>query len=293
MGQDTNQLLEYTIDTLLKAFNPERKPIMKKAHFFKMMDILDTRLQKQKIDINYPKYWYKYGSVAHVAVLSQTIPNGFNRYCQEDNILVPYPCSKSYDIEVDKKIVIDSTIRFLCQEYQYKEDYGRLLKDASYKLNSPHKFNTMFQKYLESVESLKQVRPSTLFKDREIEPLLNILLAEFPEEKYPELLDIHLAWDDTVRLIIRHINDSKVKYNYLSQLNDLFWTTYSKAIRIDYNQHIPRNEIKKWEQEYSKSIVPSLVSIEEIRRKIIMDNDFNINTDDKLVKDTLQIAYHL
>ncbi len=56
-----NFLLEYAIDSLLKTFNPERKPVMLQFHFFKLMNLLDTRLRKQGVDIELPGYWYKYG----------------------------------------------------------------------------------------------------------------------------------------------------------------------------------------------------------------------------------------
>lgn len=285
-------MLEYTIDTLLKTFNYQRKFIMKKVHFYKMMDILDTRLQKQGIDIGYPKYWYRYGSVADVGVLSQRISVGFSPYLDGDFIL-PYPYTKSYDVDVNIKSKINSTVSHICKQYQYKENYGQLLKEESYRLNSPYKFNTIFQDLLDSVKSLNNSRQTTLYTETEIiEPLLDCLSAEFPEENYPELLDMYLAWDDTARLILHHVKSSGSKHIYLDKITEIFWITYSNAIKIDYNQHIPKENIKAWEEEYLKSIAPSLIEIEAIRKKIILDNDFDIIPDDGLVKETLEIAYY-
>jgi len=61
MEKKPNFLLEYRIDSLLKTFNPYRKPMMKQYHFYKLMNLLDTRLKKQGMDIKLPEYWYKYG----------------------------------------------------------------------------------------------------------------------------------------------------------------------------------------------------------------------------------------
>ena len=83
MNEEKNQLLEYTIDTLLNTFNPDRKPIMKKAHFFKMMDIVDTKLLKQGIDIRYPSYWYRYGNDC-LSIKSSLI------YSSTQHITTPY-----------------------------------------------------------------------------------------------------------------------------------------------------------------------------------------------------------
>ena len=292
MDQDSNQLLEYTIDTLLKTFNPDCKPIMKKVHFYKMMDILDTRLQDQDIDIGYPKYWYRYGSVAHLDLLDELIPYGFSRYWIGNSIVYPAKHRRFYEIDRKIKHIINSTIENLRKKYQYKQDYGRLLKKDSYKLNSPYIFNTTFQYYLDSIDSLKM--QNSLYASNDLlEPLLDKLLAEFPENDYPELLDTHLAWDDTTRLVLDHMQESKEKYYCLEKLTMLFWGIYSKAIRIDYNQHIPKDIISDWEQEYGSSIHNIDLKIEEIRNEVIENCDFTINTDDKLIKKLMQKIYEL
>ena len=48
MPEENNQLLGYTIDKLIKAFNPYRKERMNKFHFYKLMNLLDYRLQKAR-----------------------------------------------------------------------------------------------------------------------------------------------------------------------------------------------------------------------------------------------------
>lgn len=294
MIQESNQLLEYTIDKLLRTFNPNSKPIMKKSHFFKMMDLLDTRLQKQNIDINYPKYWYRYGSVAHCGLLNKIIPYGFSRYTRKDNIVVPYPCRTSYDINNQSKTIIDSTVNTLCDKFKFKKKYGRLLKKESYRLNSPYKFNTIFQDYFDVIKSLKNpASPQLLTTNEILEPLLDNLLAEFPEEKYPELSDSHLAWDDTTRLVVDYINEPSQLYTYLTNLSNLFWGLYSKAIRLDYNQNIPKDIIQEWEHQYLKEIYPTEEKIEQIRKEIILNFDFDIAADDELVKEILQKAHDL
>jgi hypothetical protein len=294
MEKEQNQLLEYTIDTLLKTFNPERKPIMKKSHFFKMMDLLDTRLQKKGIDINYPKYWYRYGSVAHMEVLGQNIPHGFLRYIDDDSIISPYPCRLAYNIDDELKVEIRSTIAPLCEKYQYQTGYGRLLKTESYRINAPFAFNTTFQNLFDILSRFKNPCQAGLFTlHDELEPLLDTLLEQFPDEKYPELIDMHLAWDDTTRVIISYIEDKKLQERLLEELVELFWKSYSNAIKIDCNQHIPPEIIKKWEIEYEGSIVPTLLEIENIRKKVITVVELNTDPYDSFAKKIMQKAYDL
>lgn len=292
MEQESNHLLEYTIDTLLKTFNPERKQTMNKAHFFKMMDIIDTNLQKQGIDIGYPKYWYKYGSVAHMGVLDQNLGMGFSRYMQKNNIVLPHPCRTSYHVGVRQKTLITSQIKSITQKYKYKKGYGDFLKKDSYELNSPHIFNKNFQKHLDSIQSLININQSKLLSPRDIfEPLLDTLLDEFPENIYSELLDTHLAWDDTTRLVLDCISNPKEAHKYLHEVTELFWDIYSKAIRIDHNQNIPADIIQDWELHYKESIIPTYTKIENVRKTIIMKHHFGIGTEDKLVKELLQKSY--
>lgn len=290
MNEEKNQLLEYTIDTLLNTFNPDRKPIMKKAHFFKMMDIVDTRLLKQKIDIRYPSYWYRYGSVTDFAYLDQVIPKGFSgRYFDGEHIFFPSSHRRIYNIDPHKQTIINSAIKLTCEKYRYQSDYGKQLKKDSYELNSPYKFNTTFQEYIEIVSNPTQ---STLFPKEEIlELLLNKLLEEFPEEDFPELLDINLAWDDTTRLVLDDFNESK--YQSLKILMNLFWGVYSKGIRSIYNKYFPADYVINWKLEYEKSISIVEQKIEELRKEILIEQKRKFDSDDDLVKKLLNAAYNL
>jgi len=291
MNGDQNQLLEYTIDTLLKTFNPDRKPIMKKAHFYKMMDLLDARLRNREIDIKYPSYWYRYGSVTDFTYLDQVIPKGFSgRYFDGENILYPLMHRRTYNVDPQKQVIINSTIESLCNQYRFKSDYGKLLKRDSYELNSPYQFNTTFQDYIEIVDNPCQ---STLFPKEEIlESLLNKLLEEFPEDDFPELLDINLLWDDTTRLVLDYY-PGESKNDCLKYLMYLFWSVYSKGIRSIFNKYFPADYVLNWKEEYEAFLSEAEKSIEEVRKKILVENDHNFNADEDLVKKLLVRAYNL
>lgn len=290
MNGEKNQLLEYTIDTLLKTFNPDRKPIMKKAHFYKMMDIVDTRLNQRGINLKYPSYWYMYGAVTDFARLDEVIPRGFSaHYFDGENVLYPTSHRRIYDVDSQKRSIIDSTIRSVCEKYRYKSDYGKLLKRDSYKLNSPYKFNTTFQDYIEVVSRPNQ---STLFsKEDVLETLLDKLLEEFPEDHFPELLDINLVWDDTTRLVLDYLDESK--YDCLMTLMNLFWGVYSKGIRSIYNKYFPAERVISWKQEYEKSLPTAEKKIEELRKKILVEQNHSFSPDEDLVKKLLKAAYNL
>jgi hypothetical protein len=290
MNRVQDHSLEYTFDTLLKTFNPNRKPIMKKAHFYKMMDILDTKLRKQGVDIKYPSYWYRYGAVTDFSYLDQVLPKGFNgRYFDGEYILFPSSHRINYNVDPRRKVTIDSTINFICEKYRYTSDYIKLLKKDSYQLNSPYSFNTTFQEYIDIVNEPNQ---ATLFpKEEVLEILLDRLLEEFPEDDFPELLDINLAWDDTTRLVLDYPDESKD--HYLKILMNLFWSVYSKGIRSIYNRYFPADCVIHWQIEYEKSIPKVEKNIEKLRKEILLKQDRKFNTDEELVKKLLKAAYNL
>lgn len=287
-----NFLLEYAIDSLLKTFNPERKPVMRQSHFFKLMNLLDTRLRKQGVDIELPGYWYKYGFYIENRFLDAVLPRKFNETYMISGTYVAPPLHprKKYEVAEDIRHKIDLTIHWLWQKYGFKPDYGAKAKKESYEINVPYKFNTTFQEFIEIVN-----RRETGFVSRKesLEPVLDILLSEFPEKEFPELHSTYLEWDDTIRLILDCVPDKK-QGELTNNLMELFWETYSKGVRIRHNQHIPIPGIlKHWKNEYEKSIPDAYKQIEIIRRNVLLEHYRASGKDEKLVKQLMKKAYEM
>jgi hypothetical protein len=290
--QKNNQLLEYTIDSLLRNFNPRRQQIMKKLHFFKLMNLLDIRLKKQGIDIKYPSYWYKYGSYSEIRFLEAVIPNFGDRYQRDEFIMPPYPPRRNYNIESKIKSIIDHTVRYLCEQFQYQNEYGLKAKKASYDVNSPYEFNTLFQEYISTLNS----ESTPLFSRRkQLETFLNKLLFSFPEKDFPELIDIHLEWDDTTRLILDCIPETENRQQpLLKELMDIFWEIYSKGVRIKHNWNIPPETVEEWKASYEDTILDSYKKIEDIRKGTILKARVeNPEGEQKAVKKLMQKAYDI
>lgn len=287
-----NFLLEYAIDSLLKAFNPERKKVMQKSHFFKLMNLLDTRLREQGVDIGLPGYWYQYGFYVEIRFLDMILPRKFGEtYIIDDTHVVPplYP-RKKYEILEAIKQKIDSTIYWLWKKYGFKSHYGAKAKKESYEINAPYKFNTIFQEFIEIAN-----RKETGFvsKKESLEPVLDRLLAEFPEKALPELYSTYLEWDDTTRLTLDHVTGNK-QDELINSLMKLFWETYSKGVRIRHNQHIPIPDIlKHWKNEYESSIPDAYNQIENIRRNVLLEHYRASGKDEKLVKQLMKKAYEM
>lgn len=289
---ELNYELDYSIDSLIKAFNPDYKPVMNKAHFFKLMDLLDTRLKKQGIDIGLPGYWYKYGFFIEPRFLDIVLPQKFSGQYMRDNCMYPSRLSKnSHEIAPQIKHTINSVIDNLRKQFRYKSDYGQLAKDKSYEINAPYKFNTIFQKYIEIANRREAGFAS---KNEILEPILDNLLSEFPEKDYPELYDIYLEWDDTTRLILDCVPDRKIQNEIIKALMDIFWETYSKGVRIQHNQNIPiDNLVDKWREEYENSVPDAYNAIENTRKKILLKHYEHSDKGDVFVKQLMEKAYEM
>ena len=286
MEKEPNFLLEYSIDSLLKTFNPDRKPIMKQSHFYKLMNLLDTRLKKQGIDIKLPGYWYRYGFYSEYRFFDNVLPRKFSTdYILDDNIVPPIHTRKRYEIPKEISQTISSTIYYLWNQYGFKSNYGAKAKKESYKINSPYTFNTTFQDYIEIIDS-KEVN---LFV---CEKILDKLLLEFPDDEFSELSDTYFDWDDTTRLILdSEINETQIQL--IEILMNLFWKIYSKGVRWRHNQNISIDDIQKWKQNYFYAIPNANKEIEEIRRSVLLEYYEPSSKDVGLVKELMEKAYEM
>jgi hypothetical protein len=285
-----NPILEYSIDSLLKAFNTYRKPVLNHSHFSKLMNLLDTRLRKQGIDMELPGYWYKYGFYIEPRFLDSALPRKFTEYYTLDDTVVPpmHP-KRDYGLKADIKKTIDSIVRYLWKQYGYKSDYGKKVKSDSYQINSPYDFNTIFQDYIDVVN--RKERGFGSRKDQ-LESLLDDLLNNFPEDDFPELFDLYLEWDDTVRLILDCISSEK-QYSLIVDLRDKFWDVFSEGVRIIHHQNIPdeKSIIDEWERKYEQSIPAFYHELEDLREEILSDNYEFSDKNEDTVKKLLKCAY--
>lgn len=292
MVRTPNFLLEYAVDSLLKTFNPQRKPIMPQSTFFKLMNLLDTRLRKQGVDIELPGYWYRYGFYIDINFLDIVLQKEFRKFYMIDDshVVPPMHPRKKYEIAEQIRRKIDSTIRWLWEQYGYKSNYGAKAKKESYAISAPYGFNTTFQEYIKIVN-----RRETGFVSRkdELEPILDKLLSEFPEKEFPELYSSYLEWDDTTRLILDSVPESK-QDALLKKLMDLFWETYSRGVRIRHNQNIPVPElVSRWKDDYNKSIPDTLKQIEDMRKKVLSEHYKASGKDEGLVQQLMKKAYEM
>jgi hypothetical protein len=126
-----------------------------------------------------------------------------------------------------------------------------------------------------------------------LEPLLDKLLLEFPDKDFLQFYDTYLEWDDTTRLCLDLLSGKK-QYELIKELEELFWETFSKGVRIRHNQNLSDLEIiKRWKIEYESEIVKTHKHIENIRNSLLCEKYTASGKDETLVKQLMKKAYEM
>jgi hypothetical protein len=292
MVEEKNQLLGYTIDKFLKVFNPNQKEMMNKFHFCKLMNLLDDRLQHQGIDIKLPGYWYKFGFFTEERFLDSILPYLFSENCMRNGCIYPSKIKVDYTgkVSIREADRISKTIDSLYNQYGWKKGYGDLAKKESYEINSPYKFNTIFQGYL----SITDKNVSHLTESLKLDIITNLdeLLSEFPINSFPELASIHFEWDDTTRVVLDYAPDA-IKLELIRRLRDVFWEIYPKRVRIDCNWNLPEYAKREWVSAYEGELLNAEKTIEDMRNTILFDYYTPSEENKKVVKMFMQDIYNI
>lgn len=291
MGEQ-NQLLGYTIEKLIKAFNPYRKEVMKRREFYKLMNLLDHSLKRQHLDIRLPGYWYKFGFLIEDRFLDVILPYQFSGNCVINDYIYPSTTKVDYsgEFSTNEEKIISRTIDLLHAKYGNKEGYGDLAKKDSYEINSPYKFNTIFQDYLHITNTNKNLISANLKSD--MIKKLDELLPEFPIEQFPELSSLHFEWDDTTRLILDYAPE-RIKMEVIRKLRDAFWDIYSKQVRIIDNQNLPEEIVEKWKSDYAYELAIAGKIVEDIRDEVISNYYTPSEKSKKLAEIFMQDTYYM
>ena len=126
-----------------------------------------------------------------------------------------------------------------------------------------------------------------------MEPVLDKLLSEFPDKDFSKFYDTYLEWDDTTRLCLDLLSGKK-QYELLKELEELFWETFSKGVRIRQNQNKPDLEIiKRWKIEYESEIRKTQIHIENIRTFLLSEKYTASGKDETLVRQLMKKAYEM
>lgn len=313
------QLLHFHHTTRCKSVvrNPQLKyasaRIIKKAssygdyfysyHFYKLLFNVFLNLKEKGVDIQLPYSWYFYGDLIESETFEYMTGATLGYFAPSNGKLQHIIEVPNYGLDVNTIQKIDLAINEefseIIENNHYKKDYGQILLKKVYQ-NAPLEFQRVFNRGI--IPFILEFKPKKgqmilfplLFDDANLRILndyLDKLIINFPDSKLPEIYEVFLEWDDTVRLA--ELNDH-------SQIVDLvleFCRLYGGLLRVKENQNILPHVTNRWATNFSDEIYPEYIkNLEGIRDNLLKAHFSTIDPDEKtknIVEKMMQLGRDL
>ncbi len=248
------------------------------------MNLLEHRLKKQGINPGLKQGWNEQQFCIDQNLSDTYLPEDLKNGCflkeNREGVLVPSPDSdKGAAIEQDIKHIIDMTVQQLRDQYCRDKN-----KNILSEMDKPSRFYQIFRKYMTVVKGA--------FSNKDLlEPLLDQLLNHFPENELPELFEMYLEWDDTIRLIM---DSMPQEHKLITELTDEFQNILLTRIRILSDQTLPdQSLLTGWKEEYEISIIMFHDILEQIRENVLSEHYEYRSCHEDIEKKVMQCAYRI
>lgn len=270
---------EYLLYHILLARDQQDDKETGRTNTHKLCVLADRKLRKEyDRDVLLPTYWYKYGYTLSEADLNTSVAHrprsdkthGYSYYPAEQ-------VSESSFEHLNEELKDD--IFHVVQDIIEKHGDKNVeeLEEYQYKNFRPEEFIEAygdFRFYLAGfVVDTKQRTLTKYFDPAEksiIEDYLDRMLVTFPEQKYSEIHETYLEWDDTIRLLYEQGHSPRS----LKEFTELFIEGFAKTVlRFQYNDHIPEDRLIKWRAEKEEILSDLIDNIQRRRRNALRQRE--------------------
>jgi len=288
-----NPLLKYTVMDIVKNANVYGSKYYKQYHFYKLLFLVYFELKKIDIDIKLPYSWYFYGDLPDAQTFEHVTGGSLGYYTPAQGMLPRIDQLPDLGIEeqIRKKIdyVVKNEYSKITSNGRFRKNYGDILLKATYD-EAPFEFQRVFNRGLlqyvqkfktEEGQSTLTVLSFDFTESNKIGRFLDELMVVYPENEMPEVYDLFLRWEDTVRLTILE-DHSKV-----IEVIENFWEVFCGLLRIKKNVNVLPQVVEQWEKEYFSTILPEYELKLKKLRKTLLRNHFEANPVGKNTRDTV------
>jgi len=265
---------EYLVYRVLTERHEQDNRETGRTKFFKLACLTDHRLiEREDIDIEFPRHWYKYGEVLEEHSIDRSVI--FSPSANPQSGQAYYPANQvgesDFAVEEDVKNAIfqaanavvnqhgqkdrEQLERLQYSEYaqeEFIEKYGRLRWDLAAQANAREGGQQPIGAFTDA--------PSTT------EELLDEMLFAYPKEEYSDLYGQYLTWDDTMRMLIEESAHPGRQLEFL----EFFIEKLSQIIlRFKYRKDIPEERLESWREERPDQIEELNEELEGVRQGLI------------------------
>lgn len=246
---------EYLCYRLLVGLERSRCSAVSRSKFHKLSCITDRYLLSELgHDVGFPRYWYIYGEVMD----EQSIARGFYRapaakfWAGQQYVPADDVADWEFAVPEAEKDRIDEAVRWTVnrfeqwsaadiQRYQYREFVPNQFIRAYSTLRAQLQDVDLDTQY-----TLGDFSATPRSTEEFVEDCLDEMVRSYPREDYPEMYDLFLRWDETVRLLL----DGTPNYRGIEELLESFVRTLSKVeLRFHHRQNIADARIREWEND--------------------------------------------
>lgn len=288
-----NPLLKYTVLDIVKNANVYGSKYFKQYHFYKMLFLVYSELKKVDIDIKLPYSWYFYGDLPDAQTFEYMTGGSLGYYTPGQGMLPRIDQLPDLGIEEQTRKKIDDVVKNeyskITSDGRFRKNYGDILLKSTYD-EAPLEFQRVFNRgLLQYVQKFKteegQSTLSVLSFDftelNKIGRFLDELMVVYPEDEMPEIYDLFLRWEDTVRLTILEDHSKMI------DVIEKFWKTFCGLLRIKKNENVLPHVVEQWEKEYFMTTLPEYeIELKNVR-KLLLHRHLEANPIGKNTRDNV------
>lgn len=260
---------EYLGYRILRERESQDERPTSRSKFFKLCCIADRYLlEEYDHDVEFPRHWYKYGEVGEPHSVNRSFFNAPKaRFWEGQELLTDrdIPISE-FDLSEDDRIYIRNAAEEIVEEFG--QCSTEELKQHQYENFAPTPFIEAYSRLRAQFEAVDLDQQQLLPDYNQggastIENLLDEMLVSYPEERYGELYDVYLSWDDTIRLLLSNGATAAEMKDFL----EFFVEKLSEIVlRFEHRHNIPEERLESWREQKSEKLETLEEGIEETRR---------------------------
>lgn len=277
---------EYLIYRVLVEMDKRDDRETSRTRIHKLCCLTDRLLhEKSSRDVGLPVYWYKYGRIVQEPAVNTAVIYGpqANRfkgraYYPADQVSESDFDHLSKELKQDVSQAVEETV----------DEYGHLnaeeLEEVQYQNYAPDGFVKAYADlrwYLALISHDESQTTFSRFASRQektrIEEHLDEMLVSFDEEKYGDVHDLYLKWDDTIRLL----NKTGSSPKDLLEFTEMFVEAVAKIVlRLNVNWNIPSEKLEEWREEKGDVVEDLNKRIERERESALSNRTSETSLDD-------------
>jgi hypothetical protein len=243
-----DELLAYSINTLLQEFDPGKEGKVFQTKFYKLLFLLNDDLKNEGIDLKMPYYWYRYGPMVPSFLLPldniKVIPSSYKTY-RGKSFVISKP--RSFNVQNSIKDVIDNSVCNLRDQYKFSTT-KEIINDVY--LKAPYEFQRKYKNFYKHIDHKLNERDKLAYLKQPLREAEDIKRLEeaiyfYEETEFPHAYNDLLQW----KLITKHsISELEtIDPQFLKSLADFFWSNlFSRYLQVQECENVPEAMIKSW-----------------------------------------------